>query len=84
MWFLELLGMAAGALLIKYRERVGEMVGDADWMRYVGGVYNFIVLIGIFIFFWSIAALTGTQGIFLAPLVWFIGGAFGGHQPPVQ
>ena len=83
MWFFEICGMVIGALLIKYRERVGEAIGDADWMRYVGGVYNFVILVVIFIFFWSIAALTGTQGILLAPIVWFIGGAFGTH-PPVQ
>lgn len=76
MWFLELCGIALGALMIKYRERVGESIGEASWMRYVGGVYNFVILMGIIIFFWSIAGLTNTTHIFLYPLVFLLGGNF--------
>lgn len=72
MWFIQLCGIAVGALMIKYREKIGEQLGDQMWMRYVGGVYNFVVLLGILIFFWSIAALTGTLDIFFAPVLWLV------------
>lgn len=76
MWFLQILGMIAGGLLVKYREKVGEQLGEADWMRYVGGVYNFVIILGIFIFFWSLAALTGTTQIFFYPFYLLLGGFF--------
>lgn len=76
--FLGILGMAAGVLLIKYRDVVGQTIGDADWMKYVGGVYNFVILVGIFIFFFSLAKMTGTTGLLLAPLRWLIPGGGGG------
>ena len=72
--FLEICGMIAAGLMIKYREQIGDSLGDAEWMRYVGGVYNFIIILAIFLFFWSIAALTGTQHILFAPLTWFFSG----------
>ena len=74
--FLGLLGIGFGFLLIKYRERIGDFLGDAYWMRYVGGVYNLVIIIGVLIFFWSVALMTGTQQIFFAPLYWILGGAF--------
>lgn len=77
MWFFKLCAMGIAVALIKYRERVGDMLGEAEWMRYVGGVYNFVVIIAIFIFFWSVASLTGTQKIFFAPLYWLVGGTLG-------
>lgn len=78
MWFLKLCAMGASILMIKYRERMGDLIGDAEWMRYVGGVYNLVVIVAVFIFFWAIASLTGTTHIFFSPLFWFLGGAFAG------
>ena len=75
--FLEICGMIVAILMIKYREKIGDAIGDAEWMRYVGGVYNCIIIFAVFLFFWSIAALTGTQHILFAPLTWFFGGLFG-------
>lgn len=74
--FLGFLGIGFGFFLIKYRERIGDFLGDAYWMRYVGGVYNLIIIVGVLIFFWSVALMTGTQTIFFAPLYWILGGAF--------
>ncbi len=74
MVILEICGMVAAGLMIKYREKIGDIIGDAEWMRYVGGVYNFIIILAIFLFFWSVASLTGTQQIFFAPIAWFFGG----------
>lgn len=67
-YFFALLGIAASFVLLKYRERVGEMFGEADWMRHVGGIYGIVIIVAIFIFFWSVATLTGTMDIFLIPL----------------
>lgn len=76
MWFLNICAIIVAFFMVKYRERLGDMIGDAEWMRYVGGVYNFIIILAVFIFFWSIASLTGTQKVFFFPLYWVVGGAF--------
>ena len=68
--------MIASVLMIKYREAIGDSIGDADWMHYVGGVYNFIIVLAVIFFFWGIASLTGTTHIFFAPLYFLLGGAF--------
>ncbi len=70
--FLGLIGIVVGALLIKYREMVGEMLGEPAWADKIGGIYNLVILIGIFIFFWGIAALTNTQDILFGPLLFFL------------
>ena len=62
--------------MIKYRERIGDSIGEAEWMNKVGGVYNVIFIVSVFVFFWAVAALTGTEKIFFAPLYWVVGGAF--------
>ena len=54
---------------------MGDTIGEADWMRKVGGVYNVIVIAAIFLFFWSLAVLTGTTNIFLKPLTFLIPGS---------
>ena len=76
MWFLKLILIVLSVLMIKYRERIGEQLGDQYWMRYVGGVYNFVILLAVLIFLWALASLTGTVHILFAPLFWFFGGAF--------
>ena len=68
--------MALCIAMIKYRERIGDTIGEAQWMRYVGGVYNFVILLAVIIFFWAIASLTGTVDILFAPVLWIFGGAF--------
>lgn len=72
--FLSLLGIAGSVLMLKYRESIGNIMGEADWMSKVGGVYNFVIILAIFIFFWSLATLTGTTEILFAPLLWLIPG----------
>lgn len=76
MWFLKLCAMGISILMIKYREQMGDMIGDAQWMRYVGGVYNLVIIIAVFLFFWAIASLTGTEKVFFFPLYYVLGGAF--------
>ncbi|MBI2524239.1 hypothetical protein HYW11_03450, partial [Candidatus Peregrinibacteria bacterium] len=48
---------------------------EAEWMKKVGGVYNVITITAIFIFFWSLATLTGTTNIFLKPLTFLLPGS---------
>jgi uncharacterized membrane protein len=66
--FLGLLGMIAGIAMIKFREPIGDLFGEANWTKYVGGPYNMAILAGILIFFFSLAKMTGTMGFFLSPL----------------
>ncbi len=81
-FFLGIIGIAGSFFLLKFREYIGDMIGDADWMRYVGGPYNLVVLVALFIFFWSIAAMTGTEDIFVRPILWLFPG--GGNGPTVD
>lgn len=67
--FLSIVGIIAAFAMIKFRERVGDMLGEADWMRKVGGVYNVILILAIFIFFWSLAYLTGTTHFLFGPIL---------------
>lgn len=76
---LGLIGIAFAASLIRYREQVGDMFGQPSWADKVGGIYNVIVIIGVLMFFWSLAYLTNTQDIFFAPILYFLpGGRNGG------
>ena len=68
-YILSILGIILSILMLKYREIVGDMLGEADWMRAVGGIYTLVVFLAIVIFLWSLAELTGTTDILLAPLV---------------
>ncbi|OGJ54860.1 hypothetical protein A3D11_00840 [Candidatus Peribacteria bacterium RIFCSPHIGHO2_02_FULL_49_16] len=68
-YILPIIGMVFSFLLMKYRERIGDVIGEAEWMRKIGGVYYVIVYAALLIFFWSLAELTGTTDIFLKPLM---------------
>lgn len=63
-----LAGMIGAFFLMYYRERVGNIIGEAEWMKKVGGVYNFIVLAGLIMFFWSLAYMTGTLDYLFLPI----------------
>ncbi len=62
------IGLIGPFFLIKYREPAGDMIGEANWMRKVGGVYNVIIIIAVIIFFWTIAEMTGTTSTLFAPV----------------
>jgi hypothetical protein len=66
------IGIALSFLLIKYRESVGDSIGDPEWASKVGGIYNVIVLCGIFGFFWSVSYMTNTLDILFAPILWLL------------
>lgn len=65
-----ILGIIFAFVLIKYREQIGDVFGDPDWLRAVGGVHYTIVYIAIFIIFWSISVMTGTTSILFRPFLW--------------
>ncbi len=69
---LALLGLGLAFALIRYRETVGDMLGEADWMHAVGGIYAIVVYLAIFIILWSIAELTGTTSVLFAPIMWLL------------
>lgn len=71
-YVLSIIGIVASFFLVKYRERVGEITGEAEWMKKVGGVYNVIVIVAIVIFFWSLASITGTTNIFFKPISYIL------------
>lgn len=68
-FFFSLLGIVASFFMFKYRERIGDAIGEADWMRKIGGVYAVVMIFALIIFFWSVASLTGTTDILFAPLL---------------
>ena len=74
--------MIVSILMIKFREQIGDSIGDAEWMHYVGGVYNFVIILAVIFFFWAVASLTGTTHIFFAPLYFLLGGAFHPSSAP--
>ena len=53
-------GLIGPFFMIKYREMIGDMMGEADWMRKVGGVHYVVVIVALVIFFWTPAEMTGT------------------------
>ncbi len=77
-FILGIIGILFGAALIVYRESVGDMLGQPAWADKVGGIYNVVVIIGVLMFFWSLAYMTNTQDIFFAPLFYFLPGRSAG------
>lgn len=69
--FVGLLGIIASVGLVIKREAVGDLFGEAEWMQKVGGVYNVVIACAIFIFFWSLAYMTGTLDVLFSPIVNF-------------
>lgn len=67
-----LIGMSLAFLFIRYREAIGNMIGEPDWAIKIGGIYNVMILLGILMFFWSIASITGTTDVLFYPIVMFL------------
>jgi hypothetical protein len=60
--------IAFGFLLIKYREPIGDTLGEPAWSQKVGGMYNVMIILGIALFFWGLATMVGTTDILFAPI----------------
>lgn len=69
-----IMGLFLSFGIIKWREDLGNSMGNMTWMRYFGGPYVFMVLVGVIMFFWSLATITGTEDIFLAPIIFLVPG----------
>ncbi len=67
-----LIGMSLSFLFIRYKEAIGNMIGEPDWAVKIGGIYNVMILLGIGMFFWSIASITGTTDVLFYPIVMFL------------
>ncbi len=67
-----IIGILFGFALIKWREPLGAMIGDPAWAGKVGGIYNLLIIVGVLIFFWSLATMTGTTEILFAPIFMFL------------
>ncbi len=74
-YFLAILGIILSILMLKYREKLGDFAGEADWMKYVGGIYNVVIIIALFCFLWSISVLTGTTDLLFEPFLYLFPGA---------
>lgn len=74
-WLLPLIGIVFSFYLLYKRQMFGDMIGEADWMLKVGGVYNLMIIVAVVIFLWSISTLTGTTQILFAPVLWILPGA---------
>jgi len=81
-FFLGIIGIGFGFVLLKYREQIGDMLGDPPWASKIGGIYNLLIIVGIIIFFWSLAYMTGTEQILFAPLFSMFPGASGPPPAP--
>ena len=62
------IGLIGPFFMIKYREVIGDFIGEANWMRKIGGVYNVVIIVAVIIFCWTIAEITGTTSILFSPL----------------
>ncbi len=67
-WLLIATGLIGPFVMMYKREAIGDIIGEADWMRKVGGVYIVVVIISLFIFFWTLAEVTSTTDVLFGPL----------------
>jgi hypothetical protein len=81
-YILAIIGIVGAFFMIIKRETIGDTLGEAEWMDHVGGVYNLVVYAAVFVFFWSIATLTGTTDLLFKPFLWLVpGSGDAGIQP---
>ncbi|MFA7681807.1 MAG: hypothetical protein WCX61_02135 [Candidatus Peribacteraceae bacterium] len=67
--FLGLLGILLSWIIIRYREAIGNTLGEAAWMRSIGGIYYVIIFTAIFIFLWSLLMMFGLTNQVVEPIV---------------
>ncbi len=65
---LSILGMILSLSMLKYREKLGDLIGEGEWMKKIGGIYNLIIILSIFFFLWCVAWLTGTTDVLFSPV----------------
>jgi heme/copper-type cytochrome/quinol oxidase subunit 2 len=57
-----LIGIVVSILMLKYRERFGDLFGEAEWMQKIGGIYLVVVYAAIIIFIISFSVMFGLSG----------------------
>lgn len=77
-YILSILGIIGSFYMLVYRQKIGDMIGEAEWMRKVGGIYAIVIFLAFFLFFWCIAEITGTQSMFVKPFLYLLPGV--GYQ----
>ncbi|MBI1812602.1 hypothetical protein HY285_01905 [Candidatus Peregrinibacteria bacterium] len=83
-YLLGILWIVGSFLMLKYRETLGDTIGEAEWMRKVGGVQTVLIFVSIFLFVWGIAMLTNTTSFLFGWIRYIIPGLKPSVQPAVQ
>ena len=83
-YFLAFGGFFLAYFMIRYRESIGNSFGEFAWMKKIGGIYAIVVCIAVFIIFWSLATITGTEDALFAPIFWMFPFLSGETQDIVQ
>jgi hypothetical protein len=66
-------GLIGPFFMIRYREAIGDMVGDPKWTHVLGGIYAVVVYLAIIIFFWTVAEMTGSTSTLFFFLTYVLG-----------
>ena len=64
--FVGLIGCALAVLLIVYRVRVHDFIGQIGWAERhlgAGGTYTLLLLVGVFMFFFSLMYMTDSFNV---------------------
>ena len=56
-----LLGLGFAYLLVRYREFIGDILGNMEWAKWVGGIYNVIVMVAIILAIFSLLFIFGLE-----------------------
>lgn len=64
---LGIIGIGFSYLLVRYREQIGSALGEPEWATKVGGIFNVVILLGVVLFFLSIAYMVGTFDVLFPP-----------------
>ncbi len=62
-----IIGIGFSYLLVRYREPIGDSLGQPEWANRLGGIYNVVILMGIVFFFCSVAYMVGTFDVLFPP-----------------
>ncbi|HAI98108.1 TPA: hypothetical protein DCL30_01015 [Candidatus Peribacteria bacterium] len=68
-FFLGFIGILLSVGIIRYREAIGDTIGEAEWMRKIGGVYMVTIYFAICLFIYSFLSMFGLQDMLLTPIV---------------
>ena len=68
-FILGFIGIVLSLVMMRKREMIGDMIGDADWMHKVGGNYMIVIYAAIFIFFYSMVLMTGMTSSVWEPIL---------------